>query len=56
MRLVCSAEPRFVDSRTMTASQMADGSHTFRIRVVDEVTRHDILANHTVLLRPQHVK
>ncbi len=39
----------------MTASQMADGSHTFRVRVVDEVTRHDILANQTVSLRPQRV-
>jgi len=44
-----------VDSRTMTASQVADGSHTFKIRVVEEVTRQDILANQTVSLKPEDV-
>lgn len=37
IRLVWSAEPRFVDSVAMIASQMADGSHTLKIRLVDEV-------------------
>lgn len=36
---MCSEEPRFVDSVTMTASQMADGNHTFRTRLVEEVNR-----------------
>lgn len=36
---VCSEEPRFVDSRTMTATQMTDGNQTFRIRLVEEVNR-----------------
>ena len=39
MRPVCSAEPKFEDSTTMTASQMADGSHTLKIRLVEGVTR-----------------
>src|SRR5438876_12427899 len=39
MRPVWSEEPRFVDSAAMTASQMADGSHTLRILLVDEVNR-----------------
>jgi hypothetical protein len=47
MRLVCSAEPRFVDSTTITASQMADGNQTLRMRVVDGFTRQAILANHS---------
>jgi hypothetical protein len=36
---VCSEEARFVDSVTMTASQMTDGNHTFRTRLVEEVNR-----------------
>jgi len=39
----------------MTASHMADGSHTFKIREVDEVTSRDILPNRTVSLRRQQV-
>ena len=39
----------------MTVSHMADGSHTFKIRVVDEVTRHDILANRNRFVRVQQV-
>jgi hypothetical protein len=41
IRLVLSDEPRFVDSTVMTASQMADGSHTLRIRLVDEINREN---------------
>lgn len=37
MRPVCSAEPRFVDSTAITASQTADGNQTLRIRLLDEV-------------------
>jgi len=42
MRLVWSDEPRFVDSKVMTASQIADGSHTLRIRLADEVNRESV--------------
>jgi len=48
---VCSAEPRFVDSTTITASQMADGNQTLRMRVVDGFTRQAILANHSSVRR-----
>ena len=36
---VCSEDPRFVDSMTITANQMTDGNHTFKIRWVEEVNR-----------------
>src|ERR1043165_5466946 len=40
MRAVCSAEPRFVDSTAMTASQRTDGTHTLTTRLADEFKPH----------------
>jgi hypothetical protein len=37
IRAVWSPDPRFVDSRAITASQTPDGNHTLKICLADEV-------------------
>jgi hypothetical protein len=53
---VCSEEPKFVDSVTMIASQMTDGNHTFKIRLVEEVNSDCILACESFVLIKASIK